>query len=109
MGTAPGHPAALRGAAVPIPIPSLSPPHPHPISLPSHPALVSLQKPTCSPEHIELVASCLDDPNRDTKIQALNTLRAFVTRSLFTDKIRVSASPPHTPCAPHRGWVCTAP
>lgn len=55
------------------------------------------------------MASCLDDHNRDTKIQALNTLRAFVTRSLFTDKIRVSASPPHTPCAPHRGWVCTAP
>lgn len=46
------------------------------------------------------MASCLDDHNRDTKIQALNTLRAFVTRSLFTDKIRVSASPPHTPCAP---------
>lgn len=100
MGTAPGHPAVLRGAAVPIPIPSLSPPHPHPISLPSHPALVSLQKPTCSPEHIELVASCLDDHNRDTKIQALNTLRAFVTRSLFTDKIRVSASPPYTPLCP---------
>ncbi|KAI6072834.1 Armadillo repeat-containing protein 12 [Aix galericulata] len=63
----------------PIPIPSL----PHPI-----PGLVSLQKPTCSPEHIELVASCLDDHNRDTKIQALNTLRAFVTRSRFTDKVR---------------------
>ncbi|XP_068516402.1 armadillo repeat-containing protein 12 isoform X2 [Anas acuta] len=50
--------------------------------------LMDTEKPTCSPEHIELVASCLDDPNRDTKIQALNTLRAFVTRSLFTDKIR---------------------
>uniref|UniRef100_A0A8B9VY74 Armadillo repeat containing 12 n=1 Tax=Anas zonorhyncha TaxID=75864 RepID=A0A8B9VY74_9AVES len=70
------------------PIPSPSPSHLYPISIPSHPALVSLQKPTCSPEHIELVASCLDDHNRDTKIQALNTLRAFVTRSLFTDKIR---------------------
>eukprot|EP00075_Anas_platyrhynchos_P011273 XP_027300526.1 armadillo repeat-containing protein 12 isoform X2 [Anas platyrhynchos] len=50
--------------------------------------LMDTEKPTCSPEHIELVASCLDDHNRDTKIQALNTLRAFVTRSLFTDKIR---------------------
>uniref|UniRef100_A0A8C3CBB3 Armadillo repeat containing 12 n=1 Tax=Cairina moschata TaxID=8855 RepID=A0A8C3CBB3_CAIMO len=50
--------------------------------------LMDTEKPTCSPEHIELVASCLDDHNQDTKIQALNTLRAFVTRSRFTDKVR---------------------
>ncbi|KAM9184884.1 armadillo repeat-containing protein 12 isoform 2-T2 [Mergus octosetaceus] len=49
--------------------------------------LMDTKTPTCSPEHIELVASCLDDHNRDTTIQALNTLRAFVTQSLFTDKI----------------------
>uniref|UniRef100_A0A8B9C5L5 Armadillo repeat containing 12 n=1 Tax=Anser brachyrhynchus TaxID=132585 RepID=A0A8B9C5L5_9AVES len=65
-----------------LPIPShpiLSHLHPHPI--PSHPGLASLQNPTCSPEHIQLVASCLDDHNGDTKVQALNTLRAFVSVS----------------------------
>uniref|UniRef100_A0A8B9C752 Armadillo repeat containing 12 n=1 Tax=Anser brachyrhynchus TaxID=132585 RepID=A0A8B9C752_9AVES len=41
-----------------------------------------------TPEHIQLVASCLDDHNGDTKVQALNTLRAFATRSLFTARVQ---------------------
>lgn len=50
--------------------------------------LMDAKNPTCSPEHIQLVASCLDDHNGDTKIQALNTLRAFATRSLFTAQVQ---------------------
>ncbi|XP_040391684.1 armadillo repeat-containing protein 12 isoform X1 [Cygnus olor] len=50
--------------------------------------LMDAKNPTCSPEHVQLVASCLDDHNRDTKIQALNTLRAFATRSLFTAQVQ---------------------
>uniref|UniRef100_A0A8B9DE82 Armadillo repeat-containing domain-containing protein n=1 Tax=Anser cygnoides TaxID=8845 RepID=A0A8B9DE82_ANSCY len=50
--------------------------------------LMDTKNPTCSPEHIQLVASCLDDHNGDTKVQALNTLRAFATRSLFTARVQ---------------------
>ncbi|XP_035202757.1 armadillo repeat-containing protein 12 isoform X2 [Oxyura jamaicensis] len=50
--------------------------------------LMDAKNPTCSPEHVQLVASCLHDQDRDTQIQALNTLRAFATQSLFTAQIQ---------------------
>ncbi|XP_021233059.1 armadillo repeat-containing protein 12 isoform X2 [Numida meleagris] len=46
----------------------------------------------CSPEDLQLLLSCVDDPSKDTQIQALNALRAFATQHELKPQIQVALS-----------------